>query len=72
MPSRAIYPGWGRKGAEAKMLCRPLARATSRLVGVLRYGWRRAMARILLTLTDERGTVGSDDDDDPIDEMAVW
>ena len=69
---RAINPGRGRKGGEAKLLCRPLAGATSRVVGVLRREWQRATARKPTVHACEARTGGPDDDDDPIDEMWVW
>ena len=71
MPCQAIGPGQGRQGVEAKLLCRPSFEAAARLIEVLRYEWRRATARKPPTPTDEGRAVGPDDDD-PIDEMAVW
>lgn len=45
MSCRAIVPGRRHKGGEAELLCRPLAGATSKLVGVFQRGWHRATAR---------------------------
>ena len=71
MSCRAINSGLERKGVEAKLLCRPLAGATSRIVGVLRREWQRATARKPSVHACE-ATTGGPDDDDPIDEMWVW
>ncbi len=70
MSCRAIVPGRRRRGGEAELLCRPLAGATSRLVGVFQREWHRATARKLLAHASGARTGGPDDD--PIDKMAVW
>ena len=72
MPCQAIGPGQGHQGVEAKLLRRPSFGAAGRLIEVLRHEWRRAMARKPRTPTGGGRAVGPDDDDDPIDEMAVW
>ena len=72
MPCQAIGPGQARQGVEAKLSRQPSFETMGRLVEMLRHEWRRAVARIPPTPTGEARAVGPDDDDDPIDEMAVW
>ncbi len=71
MSCRAIVPGRGLKGGEAKLPCRLPAGATSGLVGVFRRKWHRATARKPVAHACEDHT-GRPDDDDLLDEMAVW
>lgn len=72
MSCQTIGPGQGRQGGEADLPCRPSLGTVDRIVEASRRMWRRATACKPRTPTGKTCAARSDDDDDLLDEMAIW